>query len=92
MILLHRTCSACPEQYDAYIAGYRVAYLRSRWDVLTVEMPGVGGEMVHEADVQGHELSAPELNAACRAILDRAGFPWAKEDAWRVVNEKPEAV
>ncbi len=42
------TCGACPEQYDVYIDGKQVAYVRLRWGGLRVTVPGVGGEEVYQ--------------------------------------------
>ena len=30
------TCERCPEQYDVYYQGEKVAYVRLRWGLLTV--------------------------------------------------------
>lgn len=35
MILLERTCEACPEQYDVYYNGINICYIRLRWGKLT---------------------------------------------------------
>jgi len=45
-VMLVQTCSACPEQYDAYIGDERVAYLRLRHGIFRVECPDVGGDLV----------------------------------------------
>jgi hypothetical protein len=42
------TCYACPEQYDVYIDGKQVAYVRLRWGCLRVTVPDVGGVLVYE--------------------------------------------
>lgn len=73
---LRQTCEACPEQYDAYIDGDRVGYLRLRWGYFSVECPWVNGEQVYEADIGGgytgsfesNEQRAEQLRAACAAI------------------------
>lgn len=52
-ITLELTCSACPEQYDAFKDGEIVGYLRLRWGSFSVECPDVGGEMVYCASPEG---------------------------------------
>lgn len=43
------TCGACPEQYDVINGrGQKVAYIRLRWGTLSVSVPDVGGERIHE--------------------------------------------
>ena len=32
------TCERCPEQYDVYYQGKKVAYVRLSWGLLTVDM------------------------------------------------------
>jgi len=48
----HETCSACPEQYDVYIDGFQIGYVRLRWGYLRCDTPDVGGRQVysHEFD------------------------------------------
>jgi hypothetical protein len=63
MITLFKTCSACPEQYDAYHGDFanwdqiqdvpQVGYLRLRHGHFTVDCPGVGGQTVYEASTRG---------------------------------------
>lgn len=52
-IELKRTCFACPEQYDAYLNGEKVGYLRLRHGSFTVQVPDPRGEYVYEADTIG---------------------------------------
>lgn len=47
------TCEACPEQYDAYIDGKQVAYLRLRHGYFYVTYPDVGGEVIYSANTMG---------------------------------------
>lgn len=44
------TCSAFPEQYDLYKKGTRklVAYVRERWDSITVDCPFVWDDRVYD--------------------------------------------
>lgn len=53
-IELRKTCSACPEQYDAYDEnGTQVGYLRLRHGMFRVDCPDVGGETVFRASPNG---------------------------------------
>jgi hypothetical protein len=47
VIELQRTCEACPEQYDAFLEGRQVGYLRLRHGVFRVDCPDHGGECVY---------------------------------------------
>ncbi len=49
-IELKMTCGACPEQYDAFVKGQQVAYLRLRHGCFTVECPGVLDELVYYSE------------------------------------------
>lgn len=43
------TCASCPEQYDVTDCnGKQVAYVRLRWGGLSVVVPDVGGELIHD--------------------------------------------
>ena len=84
-IVLDQTCGACPEQYDAYIGGVQVGYLRLRHGTFRVDCPTSGGETVYRAYPDGdgcfmdHER-ARHLAAARQAILD-----------WRKARSEPDA-
>ena len=52
-ISLIQTCGACPEQYDAFVDGEQVGYLRLRHGAFTVEYPDVNGKLIYEADPEG---------------------------------------
>lgn len=72
-IELRQTCFACPEQYDAFLNGEMVGYLRLRHGYFRVEVPDVRGELVYSADTRGDGAFDPEerdehLNAAREAI------------------------
>ncbi len=76
---LRLTCTACPEQYDAYVDGERVAYLRLRHGYFYASCPWVEGETVYEAQTKGDgifdsEEREKELNAAVDAILTWVWF------------------
>jgi hypothetical protein len=47
-LLFERTCDACPEQYDVFLDGKMVGYVRLRWSCLTAESPYVFGDTVYE--------------------------------------------
>lgn len=42
-----RTSIACPEQYNVFLNGVRVGYLRLRHGIFRVDFPDVGGETVY---------------------------------------------
>lgn len=52
-ISLVRTCNACPEQYDAYIDGNVVGYLRLCHGVFTVDIPDASGREIYRAYPRG---------------------------------------
>lgn len=49
MINLMLTCSAYPEQYDAFLNKELVGYLRMRHGSFSVECPDIGGDCVYKA-------------------------------------------
>jgi hypothetical protein len=54
MIILKKTCSACPEQYDAHLdslEGEQVGYIRLRWGEFRVDYPDCGGETIYNASL-----------------------------------------
>lgn len=52
-ITLVQTCSACPEQYDAYYKGMIVVgYLRLRWGYFSVRCPDYNGEEVYSTNLK----------------------------------------
>jgi hypothetical protein len=55
-IRLVRTCTACPEQYDAMRGDDRVGYLRLRHGQFTVQLRDPDGPVVYEVSV-GNELN-----------------------------------
>lgn len=44
---------ACPEQYDVFLDGKQVGYVRLRHGDMTVECPDCGGNLVYEASPRG---------------------------------------
>lgn len=75
-IRLVKTCSGCPEQYDAFLSGEQVGYLRLRYGCFTVQYPDDDGEVVYSACPDGYgyfyddDERVRHLNAACRSILN----------------------
>ena len=54
MITLKLSCSACPEQYDAFDEeGKQVGYLRLRHGFFRVDFPDCGGETIYEVSPRG---------------------------------------
>lgn len=41
------TCCACPEQYDVFLEGKQVGYVRLRWAALSCYHPDYGGQDVY---------------------------------------------
>lgn len=72
---LIKTCSWCPEQYDAFIDGNQAAYLRLRHGYFSVECPDVFGQLVYEAEPNGdgsfdNDEREKYLSEAKQAIAD----------------------
>jgi hypothetical protein len=53
MIRLVRTGFGYPEQYDAYLDGEQVGYLRLRNGDFSVDYPDCDGEAIYEASPRG---------------------------------------
>jgi hypothetical protein len=75
IIKLVQTCGACPEQYDAYLDGEQVGYLRLRWGLFSVRVPNASGKEVLSTGTNGHGCFENDerdvwLNEAAAAILD----------------------
>jgi hypothetical protein len=47
------TCYACPEQYDVFLEGTQIGYLRLRHGSFAVSYPDVGGTLVYQAYTKG---------------------------------------
>ena len=80
-IKLQCTSEMCPEQYDAFLGGVQVGYLRLRHSFFRVEFPDVGGEEIYSAEPDGDGRFMPQerdfyLGKArqeiARVILDRS--------------------
>jgi len=64
-----------PEQYDVLYDGKTVGYLRLRWGNFTVTCPNVGGEVVLEAEPDGHGCFEDDerpyyLDCALNAVMN----------------------
>jgi hypothetical protein len=76
LIKLNLTCPACPEQYDAFMDGEQVGYLRLRHGEFRVDFPDCGGGTIYEAHPKGDGAFDDDerefyLNEARRAIEKR---------------------
>ncbi len=75
-IKLVQTCSACPEQYDAFLDNKQVGYLRLRHGHFRVDYPDCGEETIYEASPYGDGMFSEEerdfyLYEAIKAIEKR---------------------
>lgn len=52
-IILVETCGGCPEQYDAFLDGKQVGYLRLRHGQFRVDFPDCGGKTIYSASPNG---------------------------------------
>lgn len=73
---LKLTCGACPEQYDVFLDGSKVGYLRLRHGRFRADVPDCGGETVHSSYPNGDGIFDEDerdyhLNAAIDAIDER---------------------
>ena len=73
---LDRTCIACPEQYDVYLDGRQIGYLRLRHGEFTAYYPDVGWEEVYCAEPIGDGMFEDYerefyLTEAVKALLER---------------------
>jgi hypothetical protein len=68
------TSGACPEQYDVFLDGAQVGYIRLRHGRFRADCPDVGGETVYVTDTKGdgrfydEEERRFQLGEACKAI------------------------
>jgi len=75
-LVVVRTSSACPEQYEVYWGKNRIGYLRLRHGIFRAEYPDCGGDVVYVAHPRGDgEFFDDErdyyLRFALKALLDR---------------------
>lgn len=73
---LELTCWACPEQYDVFLDGEQVGYLRLRHGFFRCEYPDCGGETLYsgypEGDGQFYDTERDRyLRGALAAILKK---------------------
>lgn len=71
--ILEMTCISCPEQYDVFREGKKVAYLRLRHGTFRADVPDCGGETVYVSETKGdgcfdEDERIPELRRALEAI------------------------
>lgn len=74
MLELVQTCGACPEQYDVFLDGETIGYLRLRHGYFRADYPCCGGETVYEAYPMGDGIFEEDerehyLNEAKIALL-----------------------
>lgn len=60
-IVLEKTCSACPEQYDLHVNGEYAAYFRLRWGLLVVRVPDEDGDLYNGKVIYEHGFGDPWL-------------------------------
>ena len=75
-IKLVKTCSACPEQYDAFYEDHQVGYLRVRHGKFRVDFGFCGGDTIYYTDdIEGdgcfeYEEREFYLEEAKKAIIE----------------------
>lgn len=55
------TCFACPEQYDVYVKGMQVAYVRLRHGRIYADAPDVGVKRIYLAYPEGDGIFANDV-------------------------------
>lgn len=79
-IRLVETCSACPEQYDAYVGDRQVGYLRLRHGTFLVHVLDAGGEVVYVARPKGDgTFDEDERDFYLTAAKDAIAKSWMEE-------------
>lgn len=91
-IQLEQTCGACPEQYDAFLDGKIVGYLRLRHGYFRVAVPDCGGKTIYTAYPEGGGCFESDerdkyLTAAKEAILAEL-FPDELFKIWDEIKGK----
>jgi hypothetical protein len=74
-IQLKEGCGACPEDYEAYLNGKQVGYLRLRWGTYRVFYKDFGEMLVYYAYPKGHGVFYPDereyyLDNGKKALID----------------------
>lgn len=72
-IKLVKTCDGCPEQYDAFINGLQIGYIRCRWGEIAVKCPDANGKVVYQSITDGYgaltdDERGVQLSACIKAI------------------------
>jgi hypothetical protein len=75
-VRLIQTCTACPEQYDAYLDHTQIGYLRLRHGSFRADYPDAQGPTVYRTQPKGdgcfeEDERLPYLKAAVAALLDK---------------------
>jgi hypothetical protein len=76
-LILLKTCSACPEQYEAYDRlGKEVGYFRLRHGTFRVQYPNVCGDIIYQNETKGDGIFEDDerdhfLDTACSHILSK---------------------
>lgn len=86
-IELVETCPACPEQYNAYVDGEQVGYLRLRHGYFRVDVPDCGGETIYEAEPQGDGVFEPDERDGYLAAAKSAILAWLQRKP--TLNSQP---
>ena len=96
-VRLVKTCDACPEQYDAYIDGRCVGYLRLRHGFFRCEYLPTD-EVVYSSSTNGdgifeHNERRGHLNSACSALIAadvayRNGEDFTVEDSYFISGDE----
>ena len=74
--ILEQTCYACPEQYDVFLDGKQVGYLRLRHGYFRCDYLNCGGETVYGSYTEGDGMFDEEerfyhLNKAIVALAKK---------------------
>jgi len=75
-IRLEKTCSACPEQYEAFIGDKQVGYLRLRHGYFYVSYPDCNDNIIYDAYPKGDGMFEDDerayyINEAKKAIYKK---------------------
>ena len=71
--LFEKTCEACPEQYDVYLASdtsLSIAYVRVRFGQLTVHCPDAGGKLVYQRIIGDEFRGTTDIHDYVYDIID----------------------
>ena len=79
-IILEQTCSACPEQYDAFYQGRQVVYLRLRHGWFRVDFPCAGGVTIYDAEPEGDGIFCDHERGRYLGLAKAAIIEWLERD------------